>query len=418
MRPQAAVRRQAEQAPAVQRQAEPRRAQRPPAVQRRAEQARAEQARAEQARAEQARAEQAAGAVLARMSSLLLRRGRRLRRLRLRLAGRMPPRCWPARILFCNEAATAPDSLAPRGRYVAWLSSAQADARDRLKAAAGGTMPRGWVRIDGKPFLDQLPTSAAFEPDVRYPVGLTETGTEASEDVTTATDIHGAYIPAWGCDNWNDRTSLSADIHGAMAGLPYAGASAWTNREIGFCGGTHGLYCMQVDHVTPLPPPPVPTNAKRIFLARFNQPASGISAADARCVADATAAGLPGVFRALLALRGASAASRFHPDGVRPFVRLDGVVVAEHDVDLFTPGKGPAAPICIDAFGRSTSGTAFTGTANLSQTEAVAYNCADWTLGTMTSLSYVTFADLSGPRSFGSTVSPCTYGDSIFCVED
>ena len=56
-------------------------------------------------------------------------------------------------------------------------------------------------------------------------------------------------------------------------------------------------------------------------------PPSGIAAADALCTSEATAAGLPGTYRAFLATKQASAMSRFDLGGA-PWVRVDGVVLA------------------------------------------------------------------------------------------
>ena len=319
----------------------------------------------------------------------------------------------------CAEAVAGPGSLAPPGKYVAWLSSATAHARDRLQAAAGGVMPRGWVRIDGRPFLDEIPAATDQPyviPAILYPVNFDEKGTRTFNWARTATDTRGLFTPNNSCSNWTNRSSAAANAAGS--GLPYSGGSSWTTGYASFCSDSRSVYCMQVDHFNAIPPQQPPANAKRVFIAEPFSPATGLAGADARCAANATAAGLTGLFRALLAPTGASAASRFHPDSVRPFVRTDGVLVAPVDIDLFMGGPVIYAPIVVNASGQHDDGYVFAGSSIVPA--PAAENCDNWTTASAGRRSNVIWAALSGLRIFDATgqLNPCNEPTRIFCVED
>src|SRR6185503_6460035 len=82
-------------------------------------------------------------------------------------------------------------------------------------------------------------------------------------------------------------------------------------------------------------PPPV----RRLAFVTLttHHSAGGLAAADAHCASDAATAALPGTYKALLAVAGASALSRFN-DGAAPWYRPDHVRVANSTAD-FAAGK-------------------------------------------------------------------------------
>ena len=311
----------------------------------------------------------------------------------------------------CAEAVASPFSRVPAGKYVAWMSSMQSNAIDRLKAAAGGTAPRGWQRVDGRPFLDTIPSTNEGYPDVLYPVTFDETGNFMQVAVRTATDSFG-HVNSLHCNNW---TSVAA-TDSSGTGVADAGLNDWTQGYARPCSEKVSLYCMQVDKVTVVPHPTAPANAKRIFVSTTWMPANGIAGADARCATDAIAANLSGTFRALLATSTASAASRFHPTGTRPYARLDGVIVAAKDTDLLQANPVMLAPNSVSAMGVRMFATTFAGAANI--TAVGTQTCGDWTIATTASTSSYGSSTFVRTGFFSGFSDNCTRGYGLHCLED
>ena len=174
---------------------------------------------------------------------------------------------------------------------------------------------------------------------------------------------------------------------------------------------------MQVDHAVPVPAPAAPANAKWAFASnQFTPSSAGLAGADALCTADAQHAGLSGTFRAVLATTTATPASRFHPSGNRPYVRLDGVVVAETDSDLFLATPKMLAPINVDAYGNFSNGTVYTGSAGLNQIGTS--TCANWTDATAASQSVFGTANYTGTNAFYGFSDGCNRGGIVYCLQD
>jgi hypothetical protein len=309
----------------------------------------------------------------------------------------------------CAQAVAGAGSRAPQGRYVAWMSSTESNAVTRLQAAAGGTLPRGWVRVDGKPVFDALPAAQDALPHVYYPVMLDEKGASAQFQVFTGTDIHGLSTTP-NCSDW----SSSAPADAGIAGTPWSGGLNWTAGNAESCSSMMSVYCMQVDHVAVVPAPVPPANARRIFVSAPFNPAGGLAGGDAKCSADAAAAGLAGTYRALLATVAASAASRFQLDGVRPVVRPDGVVVAARDTDLLAAQPLMLAPIGTTALGQPDDSVVYTGAP--SPVLAADQNCNDWSTATSAATTHYGIANYTFLDFFAGIVDNCTRGSSVYCL--
>jgi hypothetical protein len=308
----------------------------------------------------------------------------------------------------CADAATASGSLAPPGQYVAWISSREASGVQRLVAANGGSMPRGWLRVDGRPFMDQL-----LERHVLYPVMLDEKGQRTNAVwYFTGTGADGTHQSTFDCDDWTTSSSSSL----GMVGLPGGGGDYWTTGIAGWCGSVLPVLCLQANYLAQVPRPAPPANGKLVFTAQFFMPGSGLEGADAVCASDAASAGLSGTFRALLATSTASAASRFHPTGLRPYVRTDGVVVSAVDGDLFNNWSSMLAPLGVSAIGNTIGSTAFTGAPT--PTSLGDFTCGDWTNGTSTANSQYGSAGFTGLGYFSGFVDDCTRGNALYCIED
>ncbi len=305
----------------------------------------------------------------------------------------------------CAEAALAPGSLAPSGTYVAWMSSDEDTALNRLKRAYGGQTPRGWVRVDGRPFLDQLSEKAL------YPNALDERGRASFLTGFSGTNNDGTAAQP-NCADWSDYSSAT---YGVVSN------ANWSNALVAPCDRSYSVLCMQANYsitiVTPLAAP----QAKGAFVAYGFDTSTGLEGADAKCQSDATANGLRGTFRALLAPTGASAASRFHPGGTLGYVRVDGVVVSEKDMDLLSASPLMLAPIAVSAAGDYFLGDTlpaypFTGA---DHPQALGdSNCNGWTVASVDQATIGYLRSVGLPFFSAGLMAECTSMATIYCLED
>ena len=186
--------------------------------------------------------------------------------------------------------ATAAAASGLPGQFRAWLSTATANAIDRLQGA------RGWIRTDSAPFADTLDDLGAGR--IFTPLRLDERGAIASGLVMTGTNAAGRAEPASDCNDWSDGATGDA-----MAGTTEGTTTVWTSVTTIRCSDPARLYCFGVDRVATVAPRP--PNGKLAFLS--DDPftiGGGLAAADAQCQREATSAGLPGTFHALLSSPG------------------------------------------------------------------------------------------------------------------
>lgn len=221
------------------------------------------------------------------------------------------------------------------GNFIAWISSSTSELGTRLAGA------RGWVRPDGKPFLDEYDGPATY-----YPPRVTELKTEVTDGVTPALGNYSQGTGGGSCDDWTSTGSGKWFLRGD----PTDGTGGWSGswRTVS-CSGSFRLYCLQKDFKNPLTFAKVEGRLAFVTNDRW-VPAGGLTAADARCNQDASAAGLPGTFKALLATTGASAASRFTTAG-GPWVRRDGIPLVAQAADMFVASGVLVAPLNVTASG-------------------------------------------------------------------
>jgi hypothetical protein len=113
----------------------------------------------------------------------------------------------------CQEFATLGDLP---GTYVAYLSTSDTDAIDRLAGS------RGWIRPDGKPFVDSLADLAAGH--ILYPPRLDERGQPHDNvEVFTGTGEDGRRVGPT-CQDWTSTDSEES----TDAGEPNAGSALFS----------------------------------------------------------------------------------------------------------------------------------------------------------------------------------------------
>ncbi|MDB4955753.1 MAG: Flagellar hook-length control protein FliK [Myxococcales bacterium] len=306
---------------------------------------------------------------------------------------------------MCQARATA---AGLPGTYVALLSTTATNAKDRLALA------RGWVRSDGLPFADS--PASLFAGQVFYPIRLDENGTDIGgfeSSMTyafTATSEGGVYTGGGDCGGF---TSTAMNTTG---GITFAGTSAWTSTVTMICNQSLRLLCFGVDRSVPVIAPIV--QGRIAFLSTVWMTGSGIVGADARCTTDATAAGLPGTYHALLATSTASATSRFVTTGAR-WVRPDGVVVVDPASTLAT-GAAALASINVTAAGSYVAQFLVdTGASATNVAGTNASTCSDWTSVATNQFPSAGIGYESGAPAFFYTTNRCSDPAArVYCFQD
>lgn len=141
----------------------------------------------------------------------------------------------------CNALASA---AGLNGDYVAWLSTAAADARDRIDDRPYFGSDRQLIATDLADLTDGT---------LRSPFVLNEVGAAGPTSAWTGTQSDGRATSFGRCSEW---TSASSAETGA-AGSGMFTTSLWTAAGAGVgCNAANfvGLYCFPVDGITPLDP--------------------------------------------------------------------------------------------------------------------------------------------------------------------
>jgi hypothetical protein len=298
---------------------------------------------------------------------------------------------------ICAMRATA-GGLA--GTYVAMLSVAGTDGRNRLANA------RGWVRPDGKPIADRV--EDLFGGTIYYPPVVDETGGVATGALHVATGT--AADGTMGSSNCGDFTNVTGTVTNGVAS---ATTYSWLAAGADSCSNPLRLYCFGIDRSVPVTV--TPSTGRKAFVSVQTFDASlGVAAADTVCGTDAAPAGLAGTFKAALARMGGSAAARFDLTGP-PWVRLDGVQLAPTPLAFMA---GPLlAPLNETAIGTYVDGNVWTGATLVSAGQA-ADTCNDWTTNSSTTTGTSGRAEyIDTARVAGQTGQPCNNAFAVYCLE-
>jgi hypothetical protein len=238
------------------------------------------------------------------------------------------------------------------GTFVAWLSDDNNDAYCRVHNLTGkkasncgqGSLPASagpWVRTDDFPFGPRIDQILSPNGVVYTPLRFDEFGDPVSDVIPgyfTATFIDGTFDIATTCSNWTSNGTELA-IYGDLNGT----TGTWTSAGDDQCQSNFHLLCFQTDAGGSLPS--FASSGKKVFVTSLtgngnlgSWPDSGgntgLAAGDAICQARASAAGLANTanFKAWLSGSATDAIDRLTSDG--PWVRPDGVKVADNKADL------------------------------------------------------------------------------------
>jgi HYDIN/CFA65/VesB family protein/List-Bact-rpt repeat protein len=310
----------------------------------------------------------------------------------------------------CQAAAQA---AGLPGNYIGWLGSAAASWDARLGTASG------WVRRDGKPFATTRAELVAGHS--LYPNRVDEHGAAVAMTTLVLSGSSG-----YDCAGWTEDASSGTRQMPGLAGGGWGQAATydWYDYDANLgtvaCGTPMPLYCFGVDYHVNLTYPKASGRIAFVGVQQFaNAPnGGGIAALDSFCADKATAAGLPGTYRALVATTTATAASRFSTAG-QPWVRADGVQLVALAAHLFA-GSGPAltASLDVDEHGAGVFALALAGAPDFNSLGTPASTCNNYTDNTTTAndllIGYGTFVD---PALFGFGHYECASGGSVYCLQ-
>jgi hypothetical protein len=300
---------------------------------------------------------------------------------------------------ICQTIAT---NAGFKGTFVAWLSDDTNDAYCRVHRL-GGLVANNcdqtylpdfagpWVRTDGYPFSAKIGPLTS-QNQIYTPLRFDETGTAVPYAQPlyfyAGTGYNGVGFTGNNCNNWSFDPS-GTTIPGTAFGSPY-NTGRWSGNTFTGCTTVQRLACFESGAGIPLPQlSNFPATGKKVFvtstqgygdLSTWSDAGgtTGITAGDTICRARATAAGLANAanYKAWLSTDGVPAPSRLVSDG--PFVRMDGVLIANNKADLLDGEIFTG--ISVDEFGNYTSHVAWTGTDNSGN--AATDNCSNWTANT------------------------------------
>jgi hypothetical protein len=293
---------------------------------------------------------------------------------------------------LCNTLAAEVDLP---GTYVAWLSTPEVDARDRLGTA------RGWIRVDGRPFADTVDDLLAGE--IFYPIRLDETGADAEGALAaTATEQDGTLTPDYDCDGW---TTTDGSSRGGRSDT-----SVWSSTQGFGCGNANvRIYCFGIDLQTEVAVEP--SRQRYAFLANDVSGSAGLSMFDARCASEAEAAGLPGSYRAFVATPTQSASGRFDLAGA-PWGLPNGVLITEEAGDLASGNL--LSPIWRAADGSQATGDVWTGADSPTVTSPL--SCGNWNDATL--MGHSGRSNRSHAFMGVAFNSNCTINRRLFCLQE
>lgn len=312
------------------------------------------------------------------------------------------------------------------GTFKAWLSSSTTDAYCHVQELSGKksskcgqvTLPATagpWVRTDGAPFAPTIDTMTS-SPFITYtPLVYDESGTlfpDAYQQVATNSLADGSGLfsgPFNACSDWTDGSTVMA----ATGGYVYMTMNYSVSGFGLSCDQTHPLLCVQAGAGVPLSI--LPASGKKVFVTSttYDGNLGGLSGADAKCQAQAEIAGLAhsANFKAWLSDGSTDAISRL--TGTGPWVRLDGIKVADNKTDL-TNGA-IFTSISMDELGNYVSTMVWTGTNAVGTKEA--NTCNSWADNSATQGS---LGDTSGAYPYWTARSnaSCASTWPLYCFED
>jgi hypothetical protein len=330
---------------------------------------------------------------------------------------------------ICQARATAAGFS---GTFRTWLSDSNNDAYCRIHNLAGKmqtncgqpTLPMSagpWVRTDGFPAAELSSSTAKVYVPFQYDEFRNLVPVDTS--YFTASAENGALQGTSTCSDWTAAPGLPGTV---TLGLANHTKTRWSAGAATTCDTTRRLLCVQTGPGSPLPK--YTSVGKTVFrtavagggnLSSWSEAAGkqGLVAGDAICQARAAGARLANAqrFRAWLSDDATHAIDRIASNG--PWVRLDGIKVANGKADL-TDGL-LFGPVNVTDLKSYVDGGAWTGTsANGIRTANTCANWSDGTSSTNASTGHTT-ANRTGPfDGWSDSNGLCNQNLALYCLED
>ena len=312
-----------------------------------------------------------------------------------------------------NLCMTRAQAAGLPGTYRAWLSTATVGAKDRLGNASG------WIRPDGKPVLNRVEDIASNR--LLYPPRLDELGNDVGAvNVRTGTGPYGKQLDEPNLTTCGDFTSAVDDGKAIHMGRSSANSWLFTYWSAIGCSSEERLYCFGIDRTAFVSPDGATTGRRAFTTSPFWHPGLGVASADALCQSDATTAGLPGTYKALLATNGASAASRFSATGA-PWVRADGIPLTALASGFFSASLLNVSPN-ITATGAEyfANQSLWSGARTMTTPGTSDTTCGNWLSSTDTTQheSQGQAGDSDTSMFFGGVGGDCTVSARLVCLQE
>jgi hypothetical protein len=298
----------------------------------------------------------------------------------------------------CNERARA---AGLEGKFIAMLSTSRVAAFSRLDGS------RGWVRTDGKPFVDTTADLAAgriYYPPIADEFGKPRPYQAGDQNVFAATFEDGRPDDR-NCSDWTTTAGM------VTGGLTHATTKVWITQWGGGCDTAAHLYCFEIGRNTAVLPPPLPAAARRAFVLPQVSLTQGIAEADQRCATAARNAGLAGEYLAFMATSTASAVSRFDLSGA-PWYRPDGIPIVGAAADIAI--NKLVSAVSLEASGEPAPWSGV-WTGSTSPATVGSQTCGDWRSTAAASQGWSGDSSQVSPRWFGHPADVYSGGSEAAC---
>jgi hypothetical protein len=314
------------------------------------------------------------------------------------------------------------------GTFVAWLSDSANDAYCRATGHSGTeanncgqpglpTNAGPWIRTDGYPFSGTISAITSTNPPIYAPVSYNEYGVPAATGnyYFTATNAAGVLYTSGtisSCNDWNSQSSAGSAVGGMTLGTTFY----WTYGPVIGCGSAEPLLCMQTGAGAALPV--FASAGKKVFVtsAGYNGNLGGLTGADEKCRSAAQAAGLADFanYKAWLSDSATDAVSRLTSTG--PWVRLDGVKLADTKSDLADGSLFTSIVLTENMEYIAGSAVSWTGSKSTGLKDANV--CSDWTDGTTAAKGLGGVANKTDHSWTDFGAFSCNLQMSLYCFED
>lgn|GEM_PF-3792720 len=206
----------------------------------------------------------------------------------------------------CNALATAAGlNNATEDAFIAWISSATSSAASRLGDA------RGFVRMDGRAFADELSGGAIYRGVEFFETGAPVPPTQFVASGTTPL----GELSVNSCASW------TATNRGVTGGRATSGPHQWASSGGSLCSTPQHIYCVEITKERQLVPPQYP--GRLMFLTNADFPVADPDTPQQACTRSAPAGSGPVVPLVSTATQAAAEVLEDDADYVRP----DGVLV-------------------------------------------------------------------------------------------